>query len=85
MLSARSRNVLVTGDCPVYKLFLRRTLMILRQTLVEGGLPEDRFEKALLKVSMMKHQIVLTRLEPRHERIVSGLLELNIYTGARGY
>ena len=50
MLSARSRNVLTTGDCPVYKLFLRRTLSLLRHTLVEGGMSEDRFIAALRKV-----------------------------------
>lgn len=53
MLSARSRNVLTTGDCPVYKLFLRRTLALLRHTLVEGGMPEDRFVEALRKVGFM--------------------------------
>ena len=50
MLSARSRNVLTTGDCPVYKLFLRRTLSLLRHTLVEGGMSEDGFSAALRKV-----------------------------------
>lgn len=50
LLSARSRNVLTTGDCVVYKLFLRRTLGLLRHTLVEGGMPEDRFVEALGKV-----------------------------------
>lgn len=52
MLSARGRNVLTTGDCPVYKLFLRRTLAILRHTLVEGGVSEDRFVEALRKVGI---------------------------------
>lgn len=50
MLTARSRNVLTTGDCPVYKLFLRRTLALLRETLVAGGMPEDRFTDTLRKV-----------------------------------
>lgn len=50
ILSARSRNVLTTGDCPVYKLFLRRTLALLRHTLVEGGMQENRFVEELRKV-----------------------------------
>lgn len=50
VLSARSRNVLTTGDCPVYKIFLRRTLGLLRDTLVEGGMSEERFVEALRKV-----------------------------------
>lgn len=50
MLTARARNVLTTGDCPVYKLFLRRTLALLRNTLVEGGMSEGCFVEALRKV-----------------------------------
>lgn len=50
MLTSRSKNVLTTGNCPVYKLFLRRTLGILRDTLVEGGMPEERFVGVLRKV-----------------------------------
>lgn len=50
MLTARSRNVLTTGDCPVYKLFLRRILVLLRDTLVEGGILENHFAASLRKV-----------------------------------
>lgn len=52
VLSARSKNVLTTGDCPVYKIFLRRTLALLRDTLVDGvgGMSEERFVEALRKV-----------------------------------
>lgn len=51
ILCARAKNVLTTGECPVYKLFLRRTMALLRDTLVEGGMPEARFEGVLRKVS----------------------------------
>ena len=54
VLSARSKNVLTTGDCPVYKIFLRRTLALLRDTLVEGGMSEERFVEALRKVRKMR-------------------------------
>lgn len=54
ILSARAKNVLTTGECPVYKLFLRRTMALLRDTLVEGGMPEDRFEGVLRKVRKKK-------------------------------
>lgn len=63
MLSARSRNVLTTGDCPVYKLFLRRTLALLRHTLVEGGMPEDRFVEALRKVGFSPFRLACAAVQ----------------------
>ncbi|CAM9402399.1 unnamed protein product, partial [Ectocarpus sp. 6 AP-2014] len=56
VLSARSRNVLTTGDCPVYKIFLRRTLALLRDTLVEGGMSEERFVEALRKAGLLDYK-----------------------------
>lgn len=62
MLAARARNVLTTGDCPVYKLFLRRTLGVIRETLVEGGMPEERFVAVVRKVGLERvaHGVVVS-------------------------
>ncbi|CAM9231430.1 unnamed protein product [Sphacelaria rigidula] len=76
ILCARAKNVLTTGECPVYKLFLRRTMALLRDTLVEGGMPEARFEGVLRKAGLFDYKTFLL------ERVVRPLMVIQRHNEA---
>ncbi|CAN0000136.1 unnamed protein product, partial [Choristocarpus tenellus] len=58
-VSARSRNVLTTGNCPVYRLYVRRELSLVREMLLDGGMPEERFTESLRKAGLLEYKTFL--------------------------
>eukprot|EP00953_Heterococcus_sp_UTEX-ZZ885_P035144 18155-Heterococcus_DN1.PRE.8 len=49
LLTSRAKAILTTGDCPVYKLYLKRVLLSVKALLVSGGAMSSPAFEALLR------------------------------------
>jgi hypothetical protein len=62
LLTSRAKAILTTGDCPVYKLYLKRVLLSVKALLVSGGaMSSPAFEALLRARSLSDYQDYLVK------------------------
>jgi hypothetical protein len=73
LLNTKAQTVLSSGDCPVYKLWLKRTLEVVKRILISTTMNESGFQESLREAHLLYYKVIFP---PAHSPCLIFLAEM---------